>query len=169
MEWNFPGGGGSETKVFSLGGMNIFWNYTILTVSEGVKPWGTACMQALHFEWRAKLSMRERAPHSPSACCSRLPFTIFALQRVRSQAMMGWTSKNVLQQGHFSISYLEVNHMYYKHMWCYLITWTLPPSSDHKPAKKGFHCHSKVSQHFRGRKTLLMYLKQSLLLLLFEM
>ena len=37
-------------------------------------------------------------------------------------------------------------------MWNYLIIWTLPPSSDHKPAKKGFHCHLKVSHHFRGRK-----------------
>lgn len=37
-------------------------------------------------------------------------------------------------------------------MWSYLIIWTLPPSSDHKPAKKGFHCHLKVSKHFSGRK-----------------
>ena len=29
LEWKFKGGGGSKAKVLSVGGMDIFWNYTL--------------------------------------------------------------------------------------------------------------------------------------------
>ena len=103
------------------------------------------------------------APHSPSACCSRLLFTIFALQRVCSQAMMGWTSKNVLQQRHFSISYLEVNVLQ-RHV---KLPDNLDTSTFKRPqtCKKGISLSLKIEPTFQRNNTLLPYLKQSLLLL----
>ena len=174
MEWKFPGGGGSKTKVFSLGGGGYEYflklhNFNSIRGSQNL--WGRPVCK-LSISSGEQRSVRERARPSLSFCVLlAFAFHDISLREFahRLWQAMGWTSEYVLQQGHFSISYLEVNHMYYKHMWCYLIIWTLPPSSDHKPAKKGIHCHLKVSQHFRGRKTLLIYLKQSLLLLLFEM
>ena len=165
--------GGLRQKCSPLGGGGYEYflklhNFNSIRGSQNL--WGRPVCK-LSISSGEQRSVRERARPSLSFCVLlAFAFHDISLREFahRLWQAMGWTSEYVLQQGHFSISYLEVNHMYYKHMWCYLIIWTLPPSSDHKPAKKGFHCHLKVSQHFRGRKTLLIYLKQSLLLL-FEM
>ena len=110
VEWKFPGGGGSKTKVFSLGGMDIFWNYTISTVSEGVKTWGKACLLTLYFEWWAKRSVRERA--RPSLSFRVLLAFAFHDICLREFAHRLWWDAPVsmfCKQEHFSISYLEVN------------------------------------------------------------
>ena len=143
--------------------MEIFWNYTISTVSEGVKTWGKACLLTLYFEWWAKRSVRERA--RPSLSFRVLLAFAFHDICLREFAHRLWWDAPVCSANRSILVSRISKSMYYKDMWSYLIIWTLPPSSDHKPAKKGFHCHLKVSQHFRGRKTLPIYLKQSLLLL----
>ena len=132
------------------GGMNIFRNYTILTVSQGVKPWGKACVQAIHFEWRAKRSVRERTRPS-------LSFRVllaFALHDIclREFAHRLWWDGPVSMFCNKGISVSRSLWMYYKDMWSYLIIWTLPPSSDHKPAKKGNSLSLKREPTFQRKK-----------------
>lgn len=110
MEWKFLGGGGSKTKVFSLGGYEYFLKLHNFNSIRGSQTLGDGlCASSLFRVANKTIHERTRSsitllPRAARVCLSR-----YLPQRVCSQAMMGWTSKNVLQQGHFSISYLDVN------------------------------------------------------------
>ena len=155
--------GGLRQKCSLCGDMNIFWNYNFNSILGSQTRDGLCASSPFRV---ASKTIRERTPppltllpRAARVCFSRYsPYREFALRLWWDGPVRMFCNKGI------SISRIS-NSMYYKDMWSYPIIWTLPPSSDHKPAKKGFHCHLKVSQHFRGRKTLPIYLKQSLLLL----
>ena len=58
---------------------------------------------------------------------------------------MGWTSKNVLQQGHFNISYLEVDVLQ-RHV-------KLPDNLDTSTFKRPQTCKKGISLSLKGEPT----------------
>ena len=102
VEWKFPGGGGSKTKVFSLGGMDIFLklhNFNSIRESQNL---GEGLFANSLFRVVSKtICERTRPPITLLPRAARVCLSRYLPQRVCSQAMMGCTSKYVLQTGAF--------------------------------------------------------------------
>ena len=101
----------------------------------------------------ASKTIRERTrppltllPRAARVCLSRYsPYREFALRLWWDGQVRMFCNKGI------SVSHVSKS-MYYQDMWSYLIIWTLPPSSDHKPAKKGNSLSLKREPTFQRKK-----------------